>query len=275
MKNLGLEKLFQDFYNVSGMEIALVSDKLNTLVSQKCPMENFCSVVHKSLKCLEKCKASDLQMANFANAEEGVAVQECFFGITQAVFAIRDEGVTVAYLLCSLGIDQNRCDIKTIIDKTVALDNSLDRETLEEALELIPKYSSEIMNSYLGMIKLIARHVESNAQTFADNPTVAELVRRFIDQNLSKKITLSDLSYHFHYSSVTITQSFKREYGKTIVEYTTNKRMERAKNLLLSTDKPLAEISLSCGFSDVEYFSRTFKKFFNLSPATWRKKQNT
>ena len=75
MKNLGLEKLFQDFYNVSGMEIALVSDKLNTLVSQKCPMENFCSVVHKSLKCLEKCRASDIAMANSANAEDGVSVQ--------------------------------------------------------------------------------------------------------------------------------------------------------------------------------------------------------
>ena len=273
MKNLGLEKLFEDFYKISGMEIALVSDKFNTLLSQKCPMENFCSAVHKSNKCIEHCRASDSRIANIARNGSGVAVEKCFFGITQAIFSIGDGKTPEAYLLCSLGIDKSDINEDEIINKTIKADESLDCVVLERALKQIPKYDKETMNSYVGILTLIATKIENNVQLFAENPTLAELVRRFIDQNIAKKITLLDLSYHFHYSSVTITQSFKERFGKTIVEYVTEKRMEKAKQLLLVSNSPLSEISVLCGFSDVEYFSRSFRKYFNMPPATWRKTQ--
>ena len=55
------------------------------------------------------------------------------------------------------------------------------------------------------------------------------------------------------------------------MEYVTKKRMELAEKLLLTTDEPLREIAGMSGFSDVEYFSRTFKRYYGTSPAAWRK----
>jgi AraC-like DNA-binding protein len=49
--------------------------------------------------------------------------------------------------------------------------------------------------------------------------------------------------------------------------------MQLAEKLLLTTNKPLREIAALCGFSDVEYFSRTFKKHHSISPAAWRREQ--
>ena len=127
------------------------------------------------------------------------------------------------------------------------------------------------MDGYFSILSALATHISVNGQFFEHTPTVGDLVKRFINNNISKKITLSDLSYHIHYSKATLTQKFKKEFGLSIVDYITKKRIELSKKLLLSTDKPLSEISLLCGFDDTEYFSRTFKKFTCLPPATWRR----
>ena len=57
----------------------------------------------------------------------------------------------------------------------------------------------------------------------------------------------------------------------TINEYINLKRMNLSEKLLLTTDKPLRDIAALTGFSDVEYFSRTFKKYHAISPAAWRR----
>ena len=92
-------------------------------------------------------------------------------------------------------------------------------------------------------------------------------------KNLSSKITLNDIARALHCSTVTLTEHFKAEFGITIMEYVTKKRMELAERLLLTTDEPLREVAGLSGFSDVEYFSRTFKRFYGTSPAAWRKEE--
>ena len=89
--------------------------------------------------------------------------------------------------------------------------------------------------------------------------------------NLTRKLTLADIAWNLHCSTVTLTEHFKAEFGITIMDYVTKKRMELAEKILLATDEPLREVSSRVGFSDVEYFSRTFKRYHGTSPAAWRK----
>ena len=100
-------------------------------------------------------------------------------------------------------------------------------------------------------------------------------MKYYVKNNLDRKITLSDIAWNLHCSTVTLTEHFKAEFGITIMEYVTKKRMELAEKLLLTTDEPLREIAAMSGYSDVEYFSRTFKKFYGTAPATWRKAQSS
>ena len=96
-------------------------------------------------------------------------------------------------------------------------------------------------------------------------------VKAYVKNNLSKKITLSELSWKLHCSTVTLTEHFKKEFGITIMEYVTQKRMDKAKRLLENSDLSVREISEACGFSDIEYFSRSFKGIYKMSPSAWRK----
>ncbi len=64
---------------------------------------------------------------------------------------------------------------------------------------------------------------------------------------------------HFHYL-------FKESTGKTLTAYITEKRIERAVSLLKDSDKSIAEIAYSNGFSSQSYFSKVFKRVVGMSP---------
>jgi transcriptional regulator GlxA family with amidase domain len=63
---------------------------------------------------------------------------------------------------------------------------------------------------------------------------------------------------------------FKRSYGIAPLHFVTQKRMERAKELLRTTSLPFKEISARCGYDDPYYFSRIFKKNEHVSPRRFR-----
>ena len=73
---------------------------------------------------------------------------------------------------------------------------------------------------------------------------------------------------HYDY----LRKLFKKEMGRSTLEYLTDLRMNRARELLLDGTRklPIAEVAEGCGFSDALYFSRVFKKRFGSSPTQFR-----
>ena len=67
-----------------------------------------------------------------------------------------------------------------------------------------------------------------------------------------------------------LSQLFKKEAGVTFVHYVTQKRLDDAKVLLLTTKKPLTDIALEVGFNDTFHFIKTFKKFVGMPPGQYR-----
>lgn len=271
MHNLEIENLLKHFNQISGMEITLLDSKLRPVFTQSGKVDNFCSFIHQCPKCLDACIRSDEQCFQKAqkNAEPTICV--CPFGIKEAVLPIVQNEKVIACLLCTLGIDKGDQAKEQVINNAITLSPTLNKGQLKKAVDSLHQFDSEQLDAFFDLLKAIATHISINGSFIEQTPTIGELIKRFINKNLSQKITLADLSYHIHYSKATLTQHFKREFGLSIVEYMTNKRIELSKKLLLSTDKPLSEISALCGFDDTEYFSRTFKKFTSLPPATWRR----
>lgn len=91
-----------------------------------------------------------------------------------------------------------------------------------------------------------------------------------IEHNYIEKLTLEYLSHKFGYSKQTLISKFKNRYGITPMEFIINVRINEAKKLLIYTDMRICEIAEKCGFSDVYYFSNTFKKHTTLSPLKFR-----
>ena len=272
MKKQKLDTLIKHFYQISGMEIMLISNTFRTMIGQRCPYENFCALIHKSSTCLDICKNSDIERYEEANRTEDVLTYECPFGITETIIPIKRNGKTVSYLFCSMGIiDRSDDEIAERIAHTAP---QLHYDAVLEAVKAMPHLDKELFEAYHTMLKLLAQHIELDDITLDAQPTIGQLTKKYIKTNLARKITLADLSWNLHCSTVTLTEHFKEEFGITIMDYVTQKRMELAEELLTSTEKSIKEVSILSGFPDVEYFSRCFKKFHDVPPGEWRKQKD-
>lgn len=98
---------------------------------------------------------------------------------------------------------------------------------------------------------------------------------RFIDENISKSISLSDVSAHLNISKEYTATLFKSKIGKTVTGYIHEKKMLLAKEMIRYGNESLSEISINLGYENYNYFSRSFKDYFEISPAKYRAKFKT
>ena len=91
----------------------------------------------------------------------------------------------------------------------------------------------------------------------------------YIEQHLSEKISLNDVSRHFYVSESTISQLFRKKMGVSFYRCVTQRRLISAKNLILQ-DVLLEDVALQTGFSDYSTFYRAFRGEFGISPRQYR-----
>ncbi len=99
--------------------------------------------------------------------------------------------------------------------------------------------------------------------------TLTADIRGYLNQNLSQKLLLTDVSKHVSYSPSSIKRIFREEMGCSIMQYVTDLRIERAKELLLH-HIPITQVAETVGFDTVNYFSTVFKKKTGMTPTEFR-----
>ena len=95
-------------------------------------------------------------------------------------------------------------------------------------------------------------------------------IKSFIDENYYKKITVKSIADKFYLSKDYVRNLFIKFYGTSPKNYIQNVRMERAKELLLTTETSIKVVAGSVGYDDALLFSKMFKKYYNVSPKKYR-----
>ncbi|MBE3571712.1 MAG: PocR ligand-binding domain-containing protein [Moorella humiferrea] len=96
-----------------------------------------------------------------------------------------------------------------------------------------------------------------------------EKVVAYINAHYRESISLEDIAAIVGLSPAHLSRLFKREMGRTVIEYLTLVRIEAAKRMLRE-GKTLEEVAAATGFSEVTYFSRVFKRETGVTPGTYR-----
>lgn len=95
-------------------------------------------------------------------------------------------------------------------------------------------------------------------------------ILKYIEQNYSNALSLSLIAEKFSLSESYVARLFKKELNCKPSEYINNVRISAAEELLLTTGLSVTEISAKVGYSDVYYFSKTFKRVTGTSPSKAR-----
>ena len=160
--------------------------------------------------------------------------------------------------------------------KSFALPLILKRAVRSEIALLIASYdkmgkrafaNSEQTATYL--CACLLSHLEDIAAAAQFNPLTKKIME-YIHSNIGRKITLADIGNLTFFSPIYCDTVFKKEVGRSIVDYALDRRIDEAKRLLLEGTMPLQQIAEYVGFTDYNYFSRVFKKRSGYSPTDYR-----
>ncbi|MFC9111758.1 GlxA family transcriptional regulator [Streptomyces sp. NPDC057092] len=114
-----------------------------------------------------------------------------------------------------------------------------------------------------------AQFIEHVVPPDTDRSTSA--TREWALRRLAEPITLEDMARHAHMSVRTFTRRFRQETGVSPLKWLSQRRLAHARQLLESTDLPVARIAGACGFSDPVALRRQFHTYVGLSPAAYRR----
>ncbi len=118
------------------------------------------------------------------------------------------------------------------------------------------------------IVKLTA-NVKKNKKQPEFSPHIRNCIK-YINENLSQKISVSAIAKYCGISADYLSQIFKREIGENLSSYIVRQKLEKAKILLLKGVNE-KEICFEVGFSSQAYFVTAFKRFYNITPSDYIK----
>lgn len=129
----------------------------------------------------------------------------------------------------------------------------------------IEQFESYVKRSLLDLCDSICSQKNRNSDTKFIEQFIA-----YIHNNYTKDISLNSISEYFGKSEGYLSMLFRKETGKSFIEYLTALRIEKAKELLAGTNLKIYEISKNVGYPNPKHFFIVFKKFMGISPLQYR-----
>ena len=96
------------------------------------------------------------------------------------------------------------------------------------------------------------------------------LIKEYIHENYSKELAVEALASIVYLTPDYLSRLFKKATGKSLSQYIRQYRMERAKELLLHTNKKVIQIGVDVGYSNYSYFCQSFREYYGTSPEKYR-----
>ncbi len=120
--------------------------------------------------------------------------------------------------------------------------------------------------------------VHEEEEEYLDQPMYEEQdmgvpaqVEKHLWEHYQENLTLKELGRIYYMNAAYLGQVFKKQYGESFKDYLNHIRIEKAKELLLNTNKRIYEIAEEVGYRDVDYFMNKFITQNGCTPTKYRK----
>ena len=125
------------------------------------------------------------------------------------------------------------------------------------------------LESFLISIVRDREQLLSATSAEAPNNQMLSEICKYVAEHYTEKILLDNICFLFGTNKTTLCQSFKSEYGITLLAYIDQLKIKEAQKLLLEQKLSITDIAEKLGFNSIHYFSRHFKKHTGMSPSEY------
>ena len=205
---------------------------------------------------------------------EEVCEGDIFVINSNSIHSVKTDDVVRYYCLI---IDKKFCDSNGIECSkrlfTKKIKNNSIAEKYQKIVDVFKKrtafYKTRIRVSVLDLlVSLVEDFSAENKNCDGDKQT--EIIKRvieYINDNYSEEITIDGLSQFAGYSRAHLSRQFKKATGLSIIEYINYIRCTNAHTMLVGGSMTVSEVALECGFSNMSYFSKIYKRVIGKLPS--------
>lgn len=160
-------------------------------------------------------------------------------------------------------------EVKTLVAAYFPVENGQHTSSSLEAVLSISFDAEEIRLYFLTVLTSIAELLKE--QSVYSSPNVIDNVKMYIRKNITSPVTLEHLSNLFYINPSYLSYLFKEKTGENLIDYVNKERIDRAKQLLQTSDEKVYKIAKNLGYDNAKYFFRLFKKMTGYTPEAYRK----
>ena len=268
MKQQEIISVLYELYKITGFRTSLHDVNFVEIAAYPPDKLPLCARIHKVTGELDMCTASDKEAFRKVEESRETVIYKCRYGLTEAVSPLYNFGILTGYLMMG-----QICDEKT--ERTSlrhALQNlGIPSDEINSLLHGTKTVPEDMIRSYVKIMTVCAQYLTlSNAMPGA-KPTVAEAAKKYIHDNLDKKITINEICECVGCSKTTLIAAFKKEFGITVNAAITKEKMQEAEKLLTAGKLSINEVALATGFYDQSYFSKVFSAEYGIPPSEYKK----
>ncbi|MCU6713094.1 helix-turn-helix domain-containing protein [Paenibacillus sp. J5C_2022] len=128
---------------------------------------------------------------------------------------------------------------------------------------------TEALHYFRGMAEFWVRQTTEPARTSYESTMTK--VCDYLHEFHHEPVALAKVCERFGMSPSYFSKRFKEHTGMTFVQYVQELRIERAKEMLIGSDKLIYEVAESCGFATLQYFNRLFKQETGMTPREYKR----
>jgi AraC-like DNA-binding protein len=237
--------------------------------------KTFCDIA----KSTEKGYRSCLHCKNLANTKAVSSKKPfyglCLYGIYEAAMPviIGDTVSAIVYVGNAIvDIDQTKNRIEKACRYT-----HVDKQKLHEQIEECEHVDH--INELVGISEIVCDYIKMLYQTEPKESSqlhwLVSALKQHADQTYCFSPTLKELSVIYHKNEKYMGRLFKKEMHVSFHEYCLLLKLQKAEALLLGTKDKIIDVALACGFDNISYFNRAFKKQYGMSPSEFINQRTT
>ena len=160
------------------------------------------------------------------------------------------------------GFDTSDCIIREKIDnpQIYASISHIDKELKEKS----PFFRAAVMQEILNILVILFRNYlepEKFENSHGKNTKMIKEAITYMSKHCTENISVSDISDYVVYSMYHFCRSFKQITGYTVNNYLNSLKIQKANTYLKQGAASVAEVAAKCGFDNISYFTKIFKKY--------------
>ena len=262
-----IDKTLEDFYKATDININLLREDFS-YVSGRIHRESnyYCSFIQNTKKGKKACGYSDKMLLEKCRETKKPQMHICHAGLIDAAAPILYGDVIIGYII--FGEMKESTVIPSLKSHIESM--GLDFAKMEKFYGDIPLFDSDKIQSVSNIASMLAKHILLENMLKPDFDECMENAVAFIDNNLAEPLSIQLITESTNVSKSVLYKKFDSAFGCTVSEYINLKRVEKAVELLKTTDLSMEEISAKAGFSSAPYFGKVFKRIKGTTPLQYK-----